>query len=108
MFGSEGPDTDDSRRLPVWSHENSPNGPDLTVRLLRTGLSGPAEVLNAEIGLQRLPLVCNITQRREEPCLEPANRVRRTEEISPQLPGIDLRTVGVGKEHDKILPSSCP
>src|SRR5690606_15389706 len=48
------------------------------------------------------PLVCDRAQRRKEPCLEPANRMRRTEKIPVQLPGINLRTVGIGEEHDKF------
>ena len=100
--GSEEPNTHHTRRLPVRSHEDSPNRPRLAVRLNGAWFSRLAEVLDPEISFERLPFCCGVAQRPKEPRLEPANGMRWTKQIPMQLHRIDLRLVRIRKEHGRF------
>ena len=63
-------------------------------------------MLDAQVGLEHLPIIGRVAERGEEASLETPNGVARRQQIAVQLQRVDLGKMRVRQPHELILPSS--
>lgn len=83
------PHTENRRRLPVPSVQNSANRKELAVRICLGLLGIRTQMLRSQVCLEHLPVQRVVAQCGEESGREPPGRVGRREQIATQLPRLD-------------------
>jgi hypothetical protein len=63
-------------------------------------------MLKTEIRFELTPAFSGVSERRKEVCLEPTDLVGGRQQVSMELPRIDLRPVGIREQHPTIVSSS--